>query len=70
MGSLTVSRKVRTKNGVRMVTAVVITLSLAVIASAQAGGGNPELKEKVAALKQSAAANQQKLHQYQWTEVQ
>lgn len=58
------------KHGVRLLAAIVITLSLAVMASAQAGGGSPELQEKVAALKQSAAANQQKLHQYQWTEVQ
>jgi len=35
---------------------------------AQAGGA--ELQQKFAALKQSAAANQQKLHKYQWTEVQ
>ncbi len=34
-------------------------------ARAQAGG---ELQQKLAAVKQSAAANQQKLHQYQWTE--
>ncbi|WP_158751992.1 hypothetical protein [Acidobacterium sp. S8] len=32
---------------------------------AQAGG---DLQQKLAALKQSAAENQQKLHQYQWTE--
>lgn len=42
--------------------------ALAVGAAAQAGG--PELKQKLAALKQSTAANQQKLHKYQWTEVQ
>ena len=35
---------------------------------AQAGGA--ELQQKLAALKQSAAANQQRLHKYQWTEVQ
>ncbi len=37
-------------------------------ALAQAGGA--ELQQKLAALKQSAAANQQRLHKYQWTEVQ
>jgi hypothetical protein len=47
-----------------------MTLSLTLAASAQAGAGSPELKQKVAALKQSAAANQQKLHQYQWTDIQ
>jgi hypothetical protein len=30
---------------------------------------SPELQEKLAAVKQSAAENQQKLHQYQWTET-
>jgi len=30
---------------------------------------NPELQQKVAALKQSTAENQQKLHQYQWIET-
>ena len=39
-------------------------------AAAQAGGVSAELKQKVAALKQSAAQNQQKLQKYQWTEVQ
>jgi hypothetical protein len=33
------------------------------------GQGNPELQQKLAAVKQSVAENQQKLHQYQWTET-
>jgi hypothetical protein len=38
--------------------------------TAHAGGqGNPELQQKLAAVKQSVAANQQSLHQYQWTET-
>src|SRR5579862_9197763 len=37
-------------------------------ALAQAGGGG-ELQQKVAAVKQSVAENQQKLHQYQWKET-
>ena len=37
-------------------------------AIAQAGAG-PELQQKVAAVKQSVAENQQRLHQYQWTET-
>ena len=36
-------------------------------ANAQAAGG--DLQGKIAALKQSAAENQQKLHKYQWTET-
>ncbi len=37
-------------------------------AIAQAGAG-ADLQQKVAAVKQSAAENQQRLHQYQWTET-
>ena len=33
-------------------------------------GGKSGTQQKLAALKQSAAANQQKLHKYQWTEIQ
>jgi hypothetical protein len=40
-------------------------LSSVLPAAAQAGG---DMQEKVAALKQSVAENQQKLHQYQWLE--
>jgi hypothetical protein len=35
-----------------------------------AAGQNADLQQKVAALKQSTAENQQRLHQYQWTETQ
>lgn len=45
-----------------------LVLFLSGNALAQAGGA--ELQQKLAALKQSAAANQQRLHKYQWTEVQ
>lgn len=54
----------------KLVAAAAVVLFLAVVASAQAGGANSELSQKFAALKQSAAANQQKLHKYQWTEIQ
>ena len=54
--------------GKSLFAATVVMLSLTAGAFAQAGGA--ELKEKFAALKQSAAANQQKLHKYQWTEIQ
>jgi len=42
-------------------------LAAIVPATAQTGGG--ELQQKLAAVKQSAAENKQKLHQYQWTEA-
>src|SRR5215471_5343109 len=38
-------------------------------ASAQTGEAAGELHQKIAAVKQSVAENQQKLHQYQWTET-
>jgi hypothetical protein len=42
----------------------------AVSATSQAGGGSGgELQQKVTDVKQSVAENQQKLHQYQWTET-
>jgi hypothetical protein len=50
------------------IAAILVSMALTGAAAAQAGGA--ELQQKVAALKQSAAANQQKLHKYQWTEVQ
>ena len=43
----------------------VIGLAVAVPAFSQ----NPELQEKVAAVKQAAAENKQKIHQYQWIET-
>ena len=52
----------------REIAAILVSMALTGAAAAQAGGA--ELQQKVAALKQSAAANQQKLHKYQWTEVQ
>lgn len=43
---------------------------LATTALAQMGGhGGAELQQKLAALKQSVAANKQRLHQYQWVET-
>ena len=46
---------------------MVLTSALAI---AQAPGGpTPELQQKLAAVKQSVAENQQKLHHYQWTET-
>ena len=73
MKNLNSSSKQKTKYArhiQRLVVAGLMMLSLATLALAQAGGGNAELQQKVAALKQSTAANQQKLHKYQWTEIQ
>jgi hypothetical protein len=47
-----------------------ITAALAMIAPALAQApANGELQQRLAEIKQSVAANQQKLHQYQWTET-
>jgi len=44
--------------------------ALSTTAVAQMGGGaNPELQQKLMALKQASAENKQKLHQYQWVET-
>lgn len=43
-------------------------LALVAPAFSQQAGANPELQQKIAALKQSVAQNQQSLHQYTWTE--
>ena len=55
----------RTRNRWALIFAAA-ALVVSVPAVAQAGG---ELQQKLAALKQSSAENQQKLHQYQWTET-
>lgn len=44
-------------------------LLAAVVPAIAQAGPSPELQEKLAAVKQSVAENQQKLHQYQWTET-
>ena len=47
-----------------------VIAGVAIPAPAQTGGGSGgDLQQKVAAIKQSVAENQQKLHQYQWTET-
>jgi hypothetical protein len=39
------------------------------LATAHASGQAPDLQQKLAAVKQSVTENQQRLHQYQWTET-
>lgn len=47
-----------------------LLVALSATAPAQAGGGaNPELQQKLMALKQASAQNKRKLHQYQWVET-
>ncbi len=53
----------------RVTLIATLLATLAIPSLAQMGGGSPDLQQKLAALKQSAAENKQKLHQYQWVET-
>ena len=58
------------RNLTRSLFETALIVCAVVPATTQTGGGaGSELQQKVAAIKQSAAENQQKLHQYQWTET-
>jgi hypothetical protein len=55
---------------IRLLFGAAVIIGAIVSAAAQAAGGSgQELQQKVAAIKQSVAENQQKLHQYQWMET-
>ena len=57
-------------NILRLLLYTPVMVSAVVSAASQTVGGSGEgLQQKVAAVKQSVAENQQKLHQYQWTET-
>jgi len=59
------SRIERSKHSLQLSLAFLATTALA----QQGGGGNPELQEKIAALKKSMAQSQQVLRQYTWMET-
>ena len=67
----TLKRKGRTPRTDSMCLLLIAAAMLTVVpATAQTGAGaGAALQEKVAAVKQSVAENQQKLHQYKWTET-
>jgi hypothetical protein len=46
-----------------------LLLTIAALSVPVLAQGNPELAQKFAAIKESAAENQQRLHQYQWIET-
>jgi hypothetical protein len=56
------------KKAALLTTATLLACILSVTATA-IGQPSPALQEKLAAVKQSVAENQQKLHRYQWTET-
>jgi hypothetical protein len=58
----------RDAGGGRSLFLVAVMLAVAP-AIAQTGGAGGELQQKIGAVKQSLAENQQKLRQYQWTET-
>jgi hypothetical protein len=64
---MTMEGRLKLNCGILVVAALLATPALAQMGGGQGGG---ELQQKLAALKQSAAANKQKLHQYQWVETQ
>jgi hypothetical protein len=58
------------RNVIRSLFNAAVIVGAIVPATTQAGGGpSGDLQQKVAEVKQSVAENQQKLHQYQWTET-
>ncbi len=63
-----VARPIRWKLPVVGLT-LLAALSTTAVAQMAAAGSNPELQQKLMALKQAAAENKQKLHQYQWVET-
>jgi hypothetical protein len=64
----TLSATPRIDNKGALLIAAALLASL-LLATTHARGQAPGLQEKLAAVKQSIAVNQQKLHQYQWTET-
>jgi hypothetical protein len=64
---MTMESRLKLNCGILMLAALLATPALAQMGGGQGGG---ELQQKLAALKQSAAQNKQKLHQYQWVETQ
>jgi len=64
------TRFVKSMRGVSLAVALAVTSSLVAVAQMGSGSGmSSELQEKLMALKQAAAANKQRLMQYQWVET-
>src|SRR5271169_2575307 len=59
---------IRAPRGIHMRVLFIVAAVLAAVVPAIAQMG-PELQQKITALKESTAENQQKLHRYQWTET-
>jgi hypothetical protein len=64
------TRFAKSMRGVSLAVALAVTSSLVAVAQMSSGSGmSGELQEKLMALKQAAAANKQRLMQYQWVET-
>ena len=59
----------RTRKRTLLAAAVVLAAMVPAIAQMGGASGGGELQDKIAAIKQSVAENQQKLHRYQWMET-
>jgi hypothetical protein len=57
------------KRNALMIAAAIVAASLFPATAGAGGQASGDLQEKLAAVKQSAAENQKKLHQYQWVET-
>jgi hypothetical protein len=69
MPSICVRKTVVTSSVARISRSLVVVGAIALAIAAPAFSQNPELQEKLAAVKQAAAENKQKLLQYQWIET-
>jgi hypothetical protein len=58
-----------TGNRLKLFVAASLLAGIGYASTLRGGQANGELQQKLVALKQSAAENQQKLHRYQWTET-
>lgn len=56
--------------GSKLLSTAAALIALSLLSTAFAFGQAAELQQKLASVKQAMKANQQKLHQYQWTETQ
>ena len=59
----------RTRKRTLLAAAVVLAVMVPAIAQMGGASGGGDLQDKIAAIKQSVAENQQKLHRYQWMET-
>ncbi len=59
----------RAGNWRTLLIAAAMLAAIAPVIAETSGGSGAELQQKLAAVKQSVADNQQKLHHYQWTET-